>query len=197
MTKFDGIVLVCVFALTFCVTTAKAAVTVTAAQVGNDVVFTTEAGSSLNLTGLVFVTTDSTTPGVQPNLPGWGVGTLAPTNIDVYTVSLLPPISVAGPSAFGSGSTRINATSGAGDVFGIGQEFGLIALAVPTGYSSGNPLSGSATYSNSTFASLGMDIGTYTWSWSGDSITLNVVPEPASLMLLGFGSLVLLRRRTS
>ena len=56
---------------------------------------------------------------------------------------------------------------------------------------SGDPLSGSATYSGQSFASLGMDMGSYMWSWgsngTADSLTLNVVPEPSTVLLLGLG----------
>ena len=52
-----------------------------------------------------------------------------------------------------------------------------------------------------TLASLGMDLGSYTWSWgsggTADSLTLNVVPEPstAALMVLGIVGLAARRRR--
>lgn len=57
--------------------------------------------------------------------------------------------------------------SGTGDIFGITADplFFEIVLTVPDNYVSGEALSGTATYENETFASLGMDIGSYTWSW--------------------------------
>ncbi len=61
-----------------------------------------------------------------------------------------------------------------------------------------------------TFSSLGLTPGTYIWTWGSgadaDSFTMNIgvssVPEPASLMMLGTGSLAILgfarrRRRAS
>jgi hypothetical protein len=75
-------------------------------------------------------------------------------------------------------------TSGSGDAFGLN---GLPQLGVPFGYA-GGALSGSATFSGETFASIGMTPGTYVWSWgsggSADSFTLNIVPEPTTVLLL-------------
>jgi hypothetical protein len=57
-----------------------------------------------------------------------------------------------------------------------------------------------STFSAKTFASLGISPGTYTWSWgsggSADSLTLVIVPEPASigLVLAGLAGLGALRR---
>ena len=73
---------------------------------------------------------------------------------------------------------------------------------MPSRYGSGN-LSNSATWSNATFASLGLTPGTYVWTWGSgehqDSFTLNIrhVPEPTTLTLLGsaVACLAWLRRR--
>jgi hypothetical protein len=105
------------------------------------------------------------------------------------------PQNFVGPSDFGAGGDSF-ASSGAGDLFGFRQTTGI---AVPLDYVSGDPLSGSATYSGQTFASLGMDEGSFTWTWgadgTADSLTLNVIPEPATMWLFGsalvlFGSRV-------
>jgi hypothetical protein len=53
------------------------------------------------------------------------------------------------------------ATTGTGDIVGIGG----VQLLVPFGYVSGTVLSGSATYNNATFSSLGVTPGTYFWTW--------------------------------
>ena len=64
-------------------------------------------------------------------------------------------------------------------------------IMVMAGYGSGSILGvSSSTYTNSTFASLGMNTGTFVWSWNGDSITLNTlssVPAPAAAWLFGLG----------
>jgi hypothetical protein len=79
-------------------------------------------------------------------------------------------------------------------------------LNVPQGYVSGTALSGSATWNNATFASLGVTPGTYVWSWGNglpnQNFTLIIggagVPDGGSTVsLLGFGLLGLaaLRRK--
>ena len=58
--------------------------------------------------------------------------------------------------------------------------FGSRVLFVPSGYLSGNPLSGTSTYNNATFASLGVTPGTYVWSWGtglpNQNFTLQIGP---------------------
>jgi hypothetical protein len=80
-------------------------------------------------------------------------------------------------------------------------------LSVPMGYVSGAALSDSMTFNNATFASLGLTLGTYEWTWgtgmNADSYTLQIGPAGAvpdagsTLSLLGFASLglVALRRK--
>jgi len=64
------------------------------------------------------------------------------------------------------------------------------------GYLSGSPILGTATFEDHTFESLGLNLGTYTWSWTatggGDSITLDIIPEPSTLILLLTAALGLL-----
>jgi hypothetical protein len=97
---------------------------------------------------------------------------------------------------FGTGGSA-NGTSGSGDLFGLIQ--GGQVLTVPDNYLSGDPLSSSTTYSGQTFASLGLDVGSFTWSWGedekADSLTLNIVPEPSTALLVGLGFIGLASRR--
>jgi hypothetical protein len=83
------------------------------------------------------------------------------------------------PDNFGTGGGT-NATSGSGDLFGFRAP--SAQLVVPAGYVSGDPLSGSAIYQGKTFESLGMEIGTYVWTWgegtTADSFTLHVISTP-------------------
>ena len=51
--------------------------------------------------------------------------------------------------------------------------FGSRVLFVPSGYLSGNPLSGTSTYNNATFASLGVTPGTYVWTWGAGGANQN------------------------
>jgi hypothetical protein len=86
-----------------------------------------------------------------------------------------------------------------GDLFGV---FGG-DVAVGFGYQSGAALSGSATYDNATFASLGLMPGSYVYTWgsgaNADSLTINIeaVPELSTwaMMALGFAGLGFVGRR--
>jgi hypothetical protein len=152
------------------------------------------------------------------NLAAWSFGSVAPrfgwvsaqTSLiigppvgnptDQYT----NPVSFTGPSDFGpgTGTAFIIPDSGLGSVFGL--SFAEQILFVPADYQSGAYLGGASTYDKETFASLGMEVGTYTWSWgagnTADSFTLvvgNPVPIPAAAWLLGSGLIGLfgLKRR--
>jgi hypothetical protein len=108
-----------------------------------------------------------------------------------------------GPTPFGSGTGTL-ASSGSGDAAGVTQCTGACPpnpnlVEVPLGYHSGDPLSGTSTYSGQTFASLGVTPGTYEWTWGSgahaDSFTLQIgpaaVPEPSTwaMILAGFAGL--------
>jgi hypothetical protein len=99
----------------------------------------------------------------------------------------------ARPTHFGPGSQTL-ATSSTGDFVGVfnGSSSGII---VPTGYISDTPLSDSALYSGATFTSLGVNYGTYVWTWgpgADQNFTLRVGPAvPDSGSTLGLLSVAL------
>lgn len=155
---------------------ASAAATIRVTESGGDVVIS--ATGSLNTAGLTFSASSSSGQGVHPAASFLEVSS---GTVDLYN-------SVSGPSSFGSGGFKFP-SSGSGDRFGI--RYGAGSLVVPAGYVSGNPLSGTSTYTNSSFAQLGLAPGTYTWTWgsggNADSLTLKVVdtaiPIQASLVI--------------
>ena len=88
-------------------------------------------------------------------------------------------LGISGPSSFGSGLFT-GAASGTGDSVGFSGDAGY--LLVPNGYVSGNPLSSSSTFANTTLSGLGLTPGTATYSWgsgaTADSLTLNIAAVP-------------------
>jgi hypothetical protein len=159
---------------------ARAGYVVTFQQSGNNVVAT--GNGMLDLTGL----TDAATDNIVIAFVNPGTGTAfvgAGTLNDAYS----GPFS--GLSNFGNGG-QSTASSSSGNSTGF-NDFGPF-LEVPHGYVSETNLSGSATWDNATFSSLGMTPGTYVWTWGNgtdQSFTLKIpspsVPEPASLAILG------------
>ena len=92
---------------------------------------------------------------------------------------------LSGPTSFGAGSSYISDSSRSGDYFVIdGYKHNFI---IPENYASGAQISGSSTYANNTLAGMGITPGTYTWTLtqSGDTIQMEVVPEPSVFALSG------------
>lgn len=172
------------------VTTASAGVILNVQEVGSDIVIS--GGGSLDISTWTYSSTSSVPLATVSNdAVRVGLGTA-----DLYTMPV--GFSGIGVLPLGGGYT---ANSASGDLFGI-YWVDETGGGVPTGYASGAPLSGSSTYLNRSFASMGWDVGaSYTWTWnkaSGgtDFLTLNVgnVPEPTSVALLMLGGVALLQR---
>lgn len=118
-----------------------------------------------------------------------------------------------GPTSFGTGSGFTTTTNGNGDLVGIAGSnaaIGEVVLFVPSGYVSDHTLSDTATWDGASFASLGVNTGTYTWIWGSEPdqrFTLIIgngvaVPEPAAFGMFGLGLLLIggfvgLRRRVA
>jgi hypothetical protein len=162
---------------------AVAGVILVLRESGGNVVAT--ATGSINLTALRAVSPVDITPFISPTEGEIFVGPAA-TNEEFEAITP--------PQEFGPGGLT-RATSVTGQSFGIAGSGG--ALDLPTGYTSEAPLSGTATWSGQTFASLGITPGTYTFTWgsgtSADFFTINaaVVPEPPSIVLAAIGSVVI------
>ena len=92
---------------------------------------------------------------------------------------------------------------GSGDLFGLAGIADEALLEVPSNYSSGSPLQGSATYLDTTVAGLDLLPGEFTWTWASPTtggsdfftVRITAVPEPTSVGLLAAGSILALTRR--
>ena len=135
---------------------------------------------------------------IAPSRAGLLIG--SPADADFYGT-------LSGPSSLGSGRFPIAASSASGDRFGIGATDERDLL-IPSDYVSGAALLGSATFDNQTIASIGLDPGTYVYTWGNgdhaDSLTIKIglsgpVPEPSTwaMMALGFAALGLTSCRAS
>jgi hypothetical protein len=176
-------VAIVVVALSLSGASARASVTIDIEQVGPDVVAT--GAGTLNITAL-------TANGVALQhaviIPSGAAIFMSAGNISFYA-------GISGPSAFGSvGSVLPTTTSG--DAFAIAGF--TPELTVPSGYVSGTHLSATDTFTNSSFLSLGLTPGKYTWTWgtgpSADALTVQigptaaVVPEPSTAIGAAFGA---------
>ena len=172
---------------------ARANFIATINQVGTNVDVT--GSGTIDLTALSFITPAAAGAAI---LPSGAYLVLATGNVAVYT-------GFSGPTSFGSGGVTFASSTG-GNAVGIAGHDG--ELFVPQGYVSGAALSGTSTYAGATLLSLGVNPGTYTWTWGtgvhADSFTLQIgaagVPDGGSTVsLLGCALLGLaaLRRKLS
>jgi hypothetical protein len=162
--------------------TAQAALVITFAQSGPDVVAT--GTGSLDWTSLGFNGFDFNSSYVNASAGGLLLGSSG-TYADYYGT-------ISGPTSFGSGGNIFAdaSTSTAPGGTGAGVDGATGQLLVPGGYFAGDPFTVSATWYNTTISGLGLAPGTYTWTWATDSLVINVptsTPEPGSIVLLSTG----------
>lgn len=171
---------------------ARAAFVVNITQSGSDVVATgsgTINTTSLHDTGSISPFEDL----INPSSAAIILGNLSTARDDWER-------NINGPPSMGSGSSNSVASSYSGDPVGIA---GSTDIYLPNGYVSGAALSDSATFTNTSFSSMGITVGTYTWTWgtgvNADSFTINVgTPEPGAIALFGvMGTMLLIRKRRS
>ena len=148
----------------------NAAAFIKVTESGGDVIVS--AAGRLNIANLTFLGTSGTAQGINSSSSFLEVSA---GSVELYQ-------SISGPSSFGTGSFTFP-SSGTGDRFGI--RFGASSLAVPAGYISGTPLSGTSTFTNSSFAQLGLVPGYYTWTWgsgnNADYLTIKVADKPTPI----------------
>jgi len=159
-------------------TPVDAALVINLQEIGSDVVAT--GSGTANLTGLTFQFPAGGTAIIHPSIANIAIG--GPNGVEWYS-------SITTPANFGSGGPSVPNT-----VTGLRWGVAGNSLVLPTGYLSGDSLSSTATWNNTTLAELGVTPGTYTWTWGSgvdeDSLTLNAVgasaiPEPSSLVFVG------------
>jgi hypothetical protein len=159
---------------------AQAGYIVTLQQVGPNVVAT--GSGAIDLTGLTFSQSISLNPGMQPE-SHFGSQFFCSINTGPISSSVDSYLGRPnGPVGFGY-FVATSASSGSGDMVGIiaaGEiSISYYSLSVPAGYVSGTALSGSATYSGQTFATLTVLPGTYVWTWgpgANQNFTLQIPP---------------------
>jgi hypothetical protein len=162
---------------------AKASFLVIVSQVGPDVI-TTGSGTfdTADLVGGIGGTTGAAFA------PSLGLSYMGVLGLEDSFVSVL-----TGPSSIGIGSGVVAADIATGPVTGV--QGSAAKLVLPIGYVSDTLIGNSGTYSNQSFATLGLTPGTYQWTWGSgahaDSYTVEIVPEPGAFWLL-FGGIVAL-----
>jgi hypothetical protein len=165
-----------------CSSLSHAAVTINFVESGGDVVATSS--GSINTAGFA----------IKSGLGGSSSGFVNGTNVSASWLCIIGTGAFSGStdayvlSSFTSDNTEVCATqsrgasSGSGDFVGVisrlGSGSGTDGVYVPLGYVSGNPVSGTSTWSAATFASLGLITGTQVFTWGSgadaDSLTLNI-----------------------
>ena len=182
----------------FCIQPAQG-FTMTLQQVGFNVV--ANGSGAFNLSGLTGIGNASSASGVRPFIAFIGIQPV-PGPLPEYA-------GITGPNNFGSSDDLFVANTSNGDAVAISGDNQL--LVVQVGYVSGNALSDSMTFKDTTLASLGVTPGTYVWTWGtglvNQSFTLKIgslgvpgVPDGGSTVsLLGCALLGLaaLRRKLS
>ncbi|MEN5181720.1 IPTL-CTERM sorting domain-containing protein [Comamonas testosteroni] len=155
--------------LTLITAHASATYTILLNEVGNDVV--AKGSGSIDISGAStekFQVRSGEIKGLIAPLDGILMGTLG--EMEDRTVTTIADI-ISNPQPFGPGTGITEATSSKGDLF----LFSGIAIVLPRNYASRASIFSENVYEKSTFSSLGVTPGTYTYNLTtGDKIVLNI-----------------------
>lgn len=174
---------------------SQAAVTILMEQVGGNVVATLS-GAINSLPGAPTASGNlGSFSGVRPSGPTMAFGLSQYPGVSLVAVNYYTATSV--PNNFGTGTNLLQATSSTAPTTMMFRNLSSNNIMIDQTYVLGTAVTGTMTWASQTLSSMGVTPGTYVWGWTGDSVTLNVVPEPSALSLLvaGFGGLAILRRR--
>lgn len=186
---------------------ASAGVIITMEESGSDVTATLS-GSIGTWTGATLAATNQTVGASNRLQPNGGLVFFATT--DPNLGSPVSPVSYyqvsTYPTNFGTGTSGVTAATSTAStlLFVWGRSTQNVFIA--GGYVPTTPITGVLTWQNQTFQSLGVTEGSYVWSWGnpsvsgqGDTITLNIVPEPSTgimaIAALASGGYLVRRRR--
>ena len=162
---------------------ANASVLINITQSGGNVDVT--ATGSLDLTGATFDHPQNYSTGIIPGGSNWYIALGTTPGMDWYQLtSVNLPYGTSG-SYYTSGLTS-------GDAFSIWGYTGSTPLVgLPTGYTSGSPISADMTLSGETIAGMTLIPGSYTFTIPNDTIILDIggssVPESGTLVMFGSG----------
>jgi hypothetical protein len=178
-------------------TSSRAGIVVTMSESGSNVVATLS-GSIASLAGATLNEAEKSAfnvRGVRSDTPLIGWATTGTGNTSLYDEYRITSI----PANLGTSSTAYNAaTSVTASAKMFVQEVNP-ALWIESTYQLGTEVTGTMTWSNTTLSAMGIAPGSYVWGWTGDSITLNVVPEPSTCVMalagLACGGYSMFRRR--
>jgi hypothetical protein len=174
-------------------TPAHADFDITALQLGPDLVFSYS--GSVDLTGAPLPSGAGSSAFINPGAPALSFTSYAAGAVDTYLLPSPPP---AFP-VFGTLGAHFP-TSNTGGILRLSGASTPHELSLPDGYVSNSLISGSMTFSGSSFTSLGLTPGSYVWDLTftggpSQKATITIVPEPSTFALLGLAGLGLLRRQ--
>jgi hypothetical protein len=130
---------------------------------------------TIDLSGLTLITSGVTfngaVGGIGPDSATYIMGRNGLT-FDAYTGF------TTAPTSFGSGS-GVSASSSTGNIFGVIYQMAPpYQLVVPSGYTSGTQITSTQTFTGQTLTTLGLTVGTYTYTWLGGSFDVVVGGTP-------------------